>query len=164
MRHAPKFHGESFHGWLSNLEIHALKVFSLSESFPLYGKYNSRSSTFVGIYLPLILLILFRNLFSWFSFILFFYNGLAGFVGAIFRIAMSAIFSLILLFRLDEVALMKKFDGFDFGKCMKVVEPIDTIFRMSIGLICLWWNLCLASYYPYFKNLYWVVLPFKRFT
>ena len=30
---------------------------------------------------------------------------------------MSAIFSLILLFRLDEVALMKKFDAFDFGKC-----------------------------------------------
>ena len=63
-----------------------------------------------------ILLFLSRNLFSWFSFILFFYNGLAGFVGAIFRIAMSAIFSLILLFRLDEIALMKKFDGFDFGK------------------------------------------------
>ena len=62
--------------------------------------------------------VIFRNLFSWFSFILFFYNGLAGFVGAIFRIAMSAVFSLILLFRLDEVALMKKFDAFDFGKCM----------------------------------------------
>ena len=38
-------------------------------------------------------------------------------MGAVFRIAMSAIFSLILLFRLDEVALMKKFDAFDFGKC-----------------------------------------------
>ena len=59
---------------------------------------------------------MFRRLFNWFSFVLFFYNGLAGFVGAVFRIAMSAIFSLILLFRLDEVALMKKFDSFDFGE------------------------------------------------
>ena len=49
---------------------------------------------------------------------LFFYNGLAGFVGAIFRIAMSTLFSLILLFRLDEVALMKKFVSLDFGKCI----------------------------------------------
>ena len=31
---------------------------------------------------------------------------------------MSAVFSLILLFRLDEVALMKKFAAFDFGKSM----------------------------------------------
>ena len=58
----------------------------------------------------------YRNLFNWFSFVLFFYKGLAGVVGGVFRIAMSTVFSLILLFRLDEVALMKKFASFDFGK------------------------------------------------
>ena len=81
----------------------------------------------------------FRNLFSWFSFILFFYNGLAGFVGAVFRIAMSAVLSLILLFRLDEVALMKKFDSLDFGKLFVDSNECDITFEyiacMSIGQV-----------------------------
>lgn len=81
----------------------------------------------------------FRNLFSWFSFVLFFYNGLAGVVGAIFRIAMSAAFSLILLFRLDEVALMKKFDSFDFGKIM----------YMQLVRVASRQNACMHDYYAY---------------
>ena len=62
-----------------------------------------------------------RNLFNWFSFVLFFYNGLAGFFGAVYRIALSAILSLIQLFRLDEVALMNKFAILDFGKSMHLL-------------------------------------------
>lgn len=57
-----------------------------------------------------------RRLFNWFAFILFFYNGIAGLVGAILRAFMSSFFGLLLLFRLDRIVLMKGFEAFDFGE------------------------------------------------
>jgi len=56
------------------------------------------------------------RLYNWFAFVLFFYNGIAGFVSAILRTIMSSLFSLILLFRLDQVILIKGFERFDIGK------------------------------------------------
>ena len=53
-----------------------------------------------------------RRLWNWFEYILFFYNTIVGFVAAIFRVLISALFGLLLLFRLDTVILMK---GFEFG-------------------------------------------------
>lgn len=58
-----------------------------------------------------------RRLFNWFAYILFFYNGIAGFVSAILRTLMSVVFSLLLLFRLDQVVLIRGFEQFDFGMC-----------------------------------------------
>ncbi|XP_064406724.1 stimulated by retinoic acid gene 6 protein-like isoform X2 [Halichondria panicea] len=56
-----------------------------------------------------------RRLFNWFAYILFFYNGIAGFVSAILRTLMSVVFSLLLLFRLDQVVLIRGFEQFDFA-------------------------------------------------
>jgi len=56
-----------------------------------------------------------RGLFNWFSYLFFFYNGFAGFIGAVMRSLMASIFSLLLLFRLDTVVLMRGFERFDYG-------------------------------------------------
>ncbi|XP_064405984.1 stimulated by retinoic acid gene 6 protein-like [Halichondria panicea] len=55
------------------------------------------------------------RLFNWFSFLLFFYNGFAGFVNAILRTLLASLFTILLLFRLDRVVLMRGFERFDFG-------------------------------------------------
>ena len=71
---------------------------------------------FVCAHLCLLLpLISCRRLFNWFAFILFFYNGIAGLVGAILRALMASLFGLLLLFRLDRIVLMKGFEAYDFG-------------------------------------------------
>jgi len=54
----------------------------------------------------------FRRLWNWFEYVFFFYNTIVGLFAAIFRVIVSAAFSLLLLFRLDTVILMK---GFEFG-------------------------------------------------
>ena len=64
----------------------------------------------------LLCVLLCRRLFNWFSFILFFYNGFAGFVGAIMRTLLASLVTLALLFRLDRVVLMKGFERFDSGE------------------------------------------------
>ena len=46
-----------------------------------------------------------------------FYNALIGLVGAFLRILFSAVFGILLIFRVDRVVLMKGFEFFDFGKC-----------------------------------------------
>ncbi|XP_064405980.1 stimulated by retinoic acid gene 6 protein-like isoform X2 [Halichondria panicea] len=56
-----------------------------------------------------------RGLFNWFSYLLFFYNGFAGFMGAVIRTLMASLFGLVLLFRLDTVVLMRGFETFDYG-------------------------------------------------
>ena len=66
-----------------------------------------------------------RNLFNWFSLVFFFYNGLAGLVTAVIRIGLSAALGLLLLFRLDEVALMKCFAFLDAGKFFSNKEIIN---------------------------------------
>lgn len=58
----------------------------------------------------------YRRLFNWFAFILFLYNGFAGFVAAIVRVFLSAAVSLLLLFRLDSVVMPKGFEFLDFGE------------------------------------------------
>ncbi len=63
-----------------------------------------------------ILFLLCRRLFNWFSFLLFFYNGFAGFVNAILRTLLASLFTILLLFRLDRVVLMRGFERFDFGE------------------------------------------------
>ena len=45
-----------------------------------------------------------------------FYNALIGLVGAFLRILFSAVFGMLLIFRVDRVVLMKGFEFFDFGK------------------------------------------------
>lgn len=56
-----------------------------------------------------------RRLYNWFSFALFFYNGIAGLVGAVVRITFSTFFSLLLIFRLDVVSLPPNLWWWDFG-------------------------------------------------
>ena len=56
-----------------------------------------------------------RNLFNWFALILFFYNGLAGFVKAFIRIAYSAAIGLLLIFRLDLIVFAQYFAFLDKG-------------------------------------------------
>lgn len=68
-------------------------------------------STEAGKFIP----ITNRRLFDWFHFLLFFYNGFAGFIGAIFRAALATAFGLLLLFRLDRLVMMRDFVWFDFG-------------------------------------------------
>lgn len=58
-----------------------------------------------------------RRIYNWFSFVLFFYNGFAGLVGAVVRIVYAVLFSLLLMFRLDTVALPKQLWWWDFGEC-----------------------------------------------
>ncbi len=58
----------------------------------------------------------FRRLFNWLSLLLFLYNGFAGFVGAIIRVAISAVITLLLLFRLDVSVMAKGFEFLDFGE------------------------------------------------
>ena len=57
-----------------------------------------------------------RRIYNWFSYVLFFYNGFAGLVGAAVRIVYATLFSLLLLFRLDTVALPKQLWWWDFGE------------------------------------------------
>ena len=63
------------------------------------------------------------RLFNWLAYILFFYNGIAGFISAILRTLMSSLFSLLLLFRLDQVVLLKGFEQFDFGMSAVLENP-----------------------------------------
>ena len=72
----------------------------------------------------------FRRLFSLLSFLLFLYNGFAGFVGAIIRVAISAVVSLLLLFRLDTPVMAKGFGFLDFGKLLVNLSPPD---RKAVG-------------------------------
>lgn len=65
-----------------------------------------------------------RNLFNWFALCLFFYNGLAGFIKAIQRIAFSAGIGLLLLFRLDYVVIAQKFAFLDKGTCDCIIIVI----------------------------------------
>lgn len=64
----------------------------------------------------------YRRLFNWFSFLLFFYNGFAGFVNAILRTLLASLFTLLLLFRLDRVVLMRGFERFDFGELRMIAR------------------------------------------
>ena len=61
-------------------------------------------------------LLLHRRLWNWFEYVFFFYNTIVGFFAAILRIMVAALFSLLLLFRLDTVILMKGFEFGDTGK------------------------------------------------
>ena len=65
-----------------------------------------------------------RNLFNWFSLMLFFYNGVTGFVTALQRILISTVLGLLLLFRLDRVVVAKGFDFLDIGM------PISNILKI----------------------------------
>ena len=56
-----------------------------------------------------------RRLFNWFAYLLFLYNGFAGFVSAILRMIITAVISLLLLFRLDTTILPRGFEVFDSG-------------------------------------------------
>ena len=68
----------------------------------------------------------FRRLFNWFAFILFLFNGFAGFVLAIVRVAINAGLSLLLLFRLDTMVFPRGFDTIDFGEDIFFLN-IDTV-------------------------------------
>lgn len=46
------------------------------------------------------------------------YNWFAGFIGAIFRVLLSAGISLLLLFRLDKFVLTTGYEFLDFGKML----------------------------------------------
>ncbi len=67
-------------------------------------------------YIFCLVLFFYRGLFNWFSYLFFFYNGFAGFFGAVMRALVASGFSLLLLFRLDTVVLMRGFERFDYGK------------------------------------------------
>ena len=56
-----------------------------------------------------------RNVFNCVAYLLFFYNGFAGFVSALVRLGISAGVGLLLLFRLDQNVLTKIFSFLDFG-------------------------------------------------
>jgi hypothetical protein len=53
-----------------------------------------------------------RNGFNWFSYFVFLYNAIVGFVAAIIRVLLSLLFGTLLLFRLDQNIMM---DGFKFA-------------------------------------------------
>ena len=57
-----------------------------------------------------------RRLFHWFSYTLFVYNAILGLLMAVVRLLLSALFSLLLLIRMDRVVLMKGFEAWDFGE------------------------------------------------
>ena len=56
-----------------------------------------------------------RNGFNWFSYFVFFYNAIVGFVGAIIRVLLSLAYGTLLLFRLDQNIMMEGFQFADRG-------------------------------------------------
>ena len=71
-----------------------------------------------------------RNVFNCVAYLLFFYNGFAGFVSALIRLGISAGVGLLLLFRLDQNVLTKIFSFLDFGRSI-VVHLIRQIYMYS---------------------------------
>ena len=59
---------------------------------------------------------IYRNGFNWFSYFVFLYNGVVGFVAAIIRVLLSLLFGTLLLFRLDQNIMMNGFKFADRGK------------------------------------------------
>jgi hypothetical protein len=57
-----------------------------------------------------------RHIYNWFAFVLFFYNGFAGLVGGVVRVVYSAVIGMLLIFRLDMVAVPEELWFWDFGK------------------------------------------------
>ena len=57
-----------------------------------------------------------RRLYHCFAFVWLFLNIFVGIFAAILRILMTAIFSLLLVMRMDRNVLMKGFEKFDIGK------------------------------------------------
>ena len=60
-------------------------------------------------------LLLSRNGFNWFSYFVFLYNAIVGFVGAIIRVLLSLVYGTLLLFRLDQNIMMEGFQFADRG-------------------------------------------------
>jgi hypothetical protein len=56
-----------------------------------------------------------RNGFNCFSYFVFLYNGIVGFVAAIFRVLLGLLFGTLLLFRLDQNIMMDNFKFADLG-------------------------------------------------
>jgi hypothetical protein len=56
-----------------------------------------------------------RNGFNCFSYFVFLYNGIVGFVAAIFRVLLGLLFGTLLLFRLDQNIMMDHFKFADLG-------------------------------------------------
>ena len=61
----------------------------------------------------------FRNVYNWFSYFFFIYNSIIGFVAAILRLLLSALFGTLLLFRLDRNIMMEGFECTDWGQLVK---------------------------------------------
>ena len=64
-------------------------------------------------------MVLCRRLLSWFSYVLFLYNGFAGVVSAILRIVTTTAISMLLIFRMDIMILPHGFDTFDTGMLLE---------------------------------------------
>ena len=63
----------------------------------------------------------FRNVFSWFSFFFFVYGSILGIVGATLRLLLSALFGILLLFRLDRNIMMAGFECTDWGQLFIII-------------------------------------------
>ena len=61
---------------------------------------------------------LYRNGFNCFSYFVFLYNGIVGFVAAIVRVLLALLFGTLLLFRLDQNIMMENFKFADLGRSM----------------------------------------------
>jgi hypothetical protein len=72
-----------------------------------------------------------RNGFNCFAYFVFLYNGIVGFVAAIFRVLLGLLFGTLLLFRLDQNIMMDHFKFADLGPNWYIPTAMS-----SIHVIC----------------------------
>ena len=84
--------------------------------------------------------LLYKRLYHWFTYMMFFHDAFIGLISCFIRILLSMLFSLLFIMRMDHVVLMRGLESLDTGVCVCVCVCVSyTVLRcviFSYLLIC----------------------------
>ena len=93
------------------------RILSVTNRYIHWSIYTESCSLALWLYMFVYFnIILYRNIYNWFSYFFFIYTSIMGFVMAILRVLVSVLFGILLLFRLDRNIMMEGFEFADWGQ------------------------------------------------
>ena len=93
--------------------------------------------------------LLYRRLYHWFTYMMFFLDAFIGLISCFIRILLSMLFGLLFIMRMDRVVLMRGLESLDTGVCVFVCVCVcvcvcvrHTVLICSVWYSCMYWYVC----------------------